>query len=82
MTLIVIDVGGGPIGEAVAYYRSVGAEDFFLYAADKGFRVARAYEVLSLGTTIVIDPRGFVTFRDSGPSSTETLTREIGRALT
>lgn len=82
MTVIVIDVGGGPIADAVAYYRSVGAGASFLYAADEGFRVARQYEVLSLGTTIVIDPRGIVTFRDSGPSAADVLTREIGRALT
>ncbi len=82
MTVILIDLGGGPIADAVAYYRSVGAGDFFLYAADKGFRVAREYEVLSLGTTVVVDPRGIVTFRDSGPSSTELLTSEIGKALT
>lgn len=79
--MIVIDVGGGAIADAVTYYRSVGAGDSFLYAADRDFRVAREYKVLSLGTTVVIDPRGIVTFRDSGPSSTDILMREIGSAL-
>lgn len=77
---MVIDIGGGPVGEAVSYYRSVGGGDY-PYAEDQGFRVARDYKVLGLGTTVILDQRGVVTFRDSGPTPTAILEREIGRAL-
>lgn len=80
MTVMVIDVGGGPIADAVEYYRSVGAGRSFLYAADEGFRVVREYRVLSLGTTVIVDPRGIVTFRDAGPTPLDILEREVGRA--
>lgn len=80
LTVLVIDVGGGPIEEAVDYYRSVGGGDY-LYAADKGFQVAKEYEVIALGTTLILDPGGIVTFRDEVPTLPDVLEREIGRAL-
>lgn len=75
-----MDVGGGPIQDAVAFYRSVGGQGL-LYAEDTQFRVAKKYRVLSLGTTLIIDPSGVVMFRDSGPTPADVLEREIGRAL-
>lgn len=78
--VLVIDVGGGPIRDAVAFYRSVGGQGL-LYAEDTGFRVAKEYRVLSLGTTLILDPSGVVTFRDSGPTPTDVLEREIGNAV-
>lgn len=80
VTVLLVDVGGGPAQEAVAYYRSLGGGDF-LYAADKGFKVATEYKVFALGTTVIVDPRGIVSFLDSGPTPTDILDREIRKAL-
>lgn len=80
VVVLVIDVSGGPVEDAVAYYHSVGGGDY-LYAADKGFRVAKEYGVLALGTTVIVDPAGIVSYLDSGPTPPDTLEREIGKAL-
>lgn len=78
---MVVDVGGGPIENAVDYYRSVGGGEY-LYAADEGFRVADAYGVRALGTTVVIGPSGEVSFRDDGVTQSGALLEEIEKALT
>lgn len=80
VTVLVVDVGGGPIEEAVRYFRSVGGGDY-LYAADPGFRVATSYEVLALGTTVIVDDEGIVRYVDSEPTSADVMSREVRGAL-
>lgn len=78
--VLVVDIGGGAKDEALAYYRSVGGGDH-LYAMDQAFRVATQYEVFSLGTTVIVDRTGVITFRDAGPTPADLLAQEIRRAL-
>jgi peroxiredoxin len=78
VAVVLIDVSGGRVD--VPYYRSVGGGDF-LYAADVGFRVAKRYEVLALGTSVIVGPDGIVTYVDSGPTTAEVFDRELGKAL-
>lgn len=80
VVVLVVDVGGLSPRQAAKYYRGLGGGDL-LYGEDRGFRVARAYEVIELTTTVVIDPRGVVSFRDSGFTSRGTLQVAIRRSL-
>lgn len=80
VAVLVVDVGGLSPGQAAEYYRGLGGGDL-LYGADRGFRVAQAYEVIELTSTFVIDPEGVVTFRDSGFTPLETLRSEVRETL-
>lgn len=78
--MLVIDIGGLSPQQAAEYYRGLGGGDL-LYGEDRGFRVGQAYEVIDLSTTVVIDPRGVVTFRDSGFTSLGTLQAATRRSM-
>jgi len=80
VVVLVVDVGGLSPAQAAEYYRGLGGGDL-LYGEDRGFRVARAYEVIDLTSTLVIGPDGVVTFRDSGLTTWETLRSEVGKTL-
>ena len=78
--VLVVDLGGGPLDQAAAYYRSLGGADY-RYATDPGFRVAKQYQVVALDTTVIVDPAGTVTFRDEVPTSPATLARALRKAV-
>lgn len=78
---LLIDIGDVTPEEVLAYYKGeLGGADH-LYAADTGFRVANLYEVLDLGTTIIIDLRGLITYRDAGTTSAAGMKEAIRRAF-
>ncbi len=80
VVVLVVDIGGLSPQQAAEYYRGLGGGDL-LYGEDRGFRVGQAYEVIDLSTTVVIDPRGVVTFRDSGFTSLGTLQAATRRSM-
>lgn len=76
-----IDIGGVSAEEVISYYRGqLGGADH-LYAVDEGFRVATLYKVLALGTTVIVDRAGIISYRDAGVTSPAVLEREVREAL-
>lgn len=63
------------------FWISVGGGPQVLFAQDVGQRVAAAFQVRELGTTIVIDRRGHVVYRDAGPTPYQRLVQEVDRVL-
>jgi AhpC/TSA family len=57
VAVLVVDLGGGPLDQAVAYYPSVGG-GAYLYGTDPAFRLAKQYQMVALGTTVIVDPTG------------------------
>lgn len=80
LKVLLVDVSGGPMDQAEAYYRSLGGGRY-LYAADEGFRVMALYGAFSLGTTVVVNGEGIVSFVDSAATPPAVLVREVRRAL-
>jgi PHP family Zn ribbon phosphoesterase len=62
------------------FWKSLGAGDV-LWAQDTGYSAVAAYNVTALGTTIIIDRQGRITFRDSGGTSYDKLRTEVEKAL-
>lgn len=52
-----------------------------IFATDADGSAVRAFRVIALGTTIIIDRRGRVSYRDAGPTSYDTLKGEIEKVL-
>ena len=52
-----------------------------LWAQDKGGAATSAFQVVALGTTIIVDRQGRVTYRDAGATSYQKLKEELGHVL-
>ena len=62
------------------FWRSLGADDV-LWATDADQGLVRLYQVLSLGTTIIIDRQGHVSYRDGGATPYEVLYSQVKELL-
>ena len=69
-----------PVEEWRDYWRSKGAEDVN-WANDVGHRMLKEFDVTSLGTTIIIDRQGRISYRDAGPTPYDVLRTEIEKTL-
>jgi len=58
----------------------LGADDV-LWATDAGQGLVRLYQVLTLGTTIIIDRQGHVSYRDGGATPYEVLYSQVKEVL-
>ncbi len=68
------------LDEWVGYWKSKGAADV-TWATVGEPSVARQFSVTYLGTTIIIDRQGRISYRDAGATSYETLRAEIEAIL-
>ena len=62
------------------YWREKGAADVY-WANDVDQQIMRTYQVTSLGTTIIIDRHGEISYRDAGATPYEVLRSEIQKTL-
>ncbi len=67
-------------GQIRAFAEAAGSPGY-PFAHDRTGRVARAYEVLALDTTVIIDGAGLIVYRDSYISPEEHLRAGLDRAL-
>ena len=66
--------------EWVTCWKGIGAGDV-LWAQDTDGSTIRAYQLFALGTEVVVDRKGAVTFRSNGPAGLKRLRSEIENAL-
>ena len=69
-----------PVEDWRDYWRSKGAEDV-AWANDVGEQMIKKFKVTSLGTTIIIDRQGRISYRDGGATSYEVLRAQNEKAL-
>ncbi|MCH7735771.1 MAG: hypothetical protein IH872_00055 [Chloroflexi bacterium] len=62
------------------YWRSKGATDVS-WANDVDQQMVKSFQVTSLGTTIIIDRQGRISYRDAGATPYDVLRTEIEKAL-
>jgi len=62
------------------FWKSLDAADV-IWAADKDNQLVRQFKVYSLGTTIVIDRQGRISYRDNGATPYQTLRTEVEKIL-
>ena len=69
-----------PLGQWITFWEVTGARKVVL-VQDTDDRAGRIYELLALGTEILIDRQGAVAFRSDGPAGYEKLRSEIEKVL-
>jgi peroxiredoxin len=71
--IIALDVDQTESDRDLADYRERTGAGNHLWAFDRDFLIAQAYEVRSLGSTVFIDREGRIAYRDASQTSYETL---------
>ena len=69
-----------PVEDWRDYWRSKGAADVS-WVNDVGQQMIKSFEVTSLGTTIIIDRQGRVSYRDAGATSYDVVRTGIEKTL-
>ncbi len=62
------------------FWKSIGAGDV-LWAQDSASSTIAKYELVALGTEVLVDRQGLVTFRSDGPARYGKLRSEIEKVL-
>lgn len=70
----------GTLDDWKKYWRSKGGGNV-IWAEDSQREMVALLEVYSLGTTIIIDRQGHISYRDSGPTPYDTLRTQIENIL-
>jgi len=69
-----------PVEDWRDYWHSKGAKDV-TWVNDVGQQLLKSFQVTSLGTTIIIDRQGRVSYRDAGATTYDVLRTEIEKTL-
>ena len=78
-----VAINGSPFGSLEqwkTFWKSKGASDV-IWAEDHEQEVVRLFRVLSLGTTIIIDRQGRISYRDEGATPYNTLRAAVDNVL-
>ncbi len=70
----------GSLEDWQKFWKSKGASDV-IWAEDHEQEVVRLLQVVGLGTTIIIDRQGYISYRDSGATPYNTLRAEVENVL-
>ena len=81
MTVVAVNIEPSyPLGYWVDFWKSTGAGDV-LWAQDSLSHAAREFQLVALGTEILVDRQGRIAFRRDGPAGYKKLQSEIEKVL-
>jgi peroxiredoxin len=81
LAIAALDVAPSSTPERLQTFRQWAGEPGYVWAFDQGQRVAQAYRVRALDTTIIIDRAGQIVYRDALPTPYQTLQQQIAQLL-
>lgn len=73
VSILALDVDPTSSPEALAQFKANAGDAEYAWGFDIGQQVAMTYEIPSLDTTLILDPDGYVVYRDSYPTTYATL---------
>ncbi len=81
VTFVIVDLSNANASRLHSYYRDQLKVKRVAVVRDKGFRIGRAYAVVSLGTTFVVGRNGPVAWKGSWHDSMAALSTAVSAAL-
>jgi peroxiredoxin len=81
LNVIAIDVDASSTPELLSQFKHAANDGAFTWAFDSGFKVASSYEVSYLDTTLILDAKGVIVYRDQTPSTYDTLKGELEKLI-
>ncbi len=80
VSIVALDVDPSSTPEALNQFKRATGDGAFVWAFDRGQRVATGYQVRSLETTYVLNGAGVIIYRSESSSSYESLKEALARA--
>jgi peroxiredoxin len=81
VSIIALDVDPSSTPEKLQQFREWVGQSDYVWALDKGNRVAQAYQVRALDTTFIINQAGEIIYSDASPTPYQTLEEQIEKLL-
>ncbi|KKL87152.1 hypothetical protein LCGC14_1937570 [marine sediment metagenome] len=81
VTIVAMDIDPTSTRESLQHFRSVAGDPDYIWAFDRGNRVAQAYRVRTLDSTILINQTGEIVYSDARPTAYQTLEAQINKVL-
>lgn len=73
VSILALDVDPTSSAEALTQFKANSGNPDYVWGFDVGQEVIRNYEIPSLDTTLILDPEGYVIYRDAYPTAYRTL---------
>ena len=73
VSILALDVDPSSSVEALEQFKAAVGDPDYAWGFDVGQEVARNYQIPSLDTTLILDPEGYVVYRDAYPTAYRTL---------
>ena len=81
LSIIALDVDPSSTSETLQQFREWAGEPDYVWAFDEDNRVAHAYQIRALDTTIIINQAGEIIYTDAYPTPYQTLEEQIEKLL-
>ncbi len=81
VVVLALDIDPSSTPEGLARFKEQVGNPDFIWAFDKGGKVAESYEIKALDTTLIFNQSGEIVFTDSRSSSYKTLEKQIKQIL-
>ena len=81
INIIALDIDASSTAEGLEQFKQAADNGMYVWAFDPAFEVASSYQVNALDTTLILDAKGVIVYRDQVPSAYDTLKGELEKLL-
>lgn len=81
INIIALDIDASSTVESLQQFKQAADNGAYVWAFDPDFEVASSYQVNALDTTLILDAKGVIVYRDQVPSTYGTLKGELEKLL-
>lgn len=81
INVIALDVDASSTAESLEQFKQAAGNGVYVWAFDPDFEVASSYQVNALDTTLILDAKGIIVYRDQVPSTYDALKSELEKLL-
>lgn len=81
INIIALDIDTSSTAESLEQFKQAAGNGVYVWAFDPDFEVASSYQVNALDTTLILDAKGIIVYRDQVPSTYDALKSELEKLL-
>ena len=81
INVIALDVDASSTAESLEQFKQAADNGAYTWAFDSDFKVASSYQVNALDTTLILDAKGIIVYRDQVPTTHAALKGELEKLL-
>lgn len=81
INIIALDIDASSTAESLEQFKEAADNGAYVWAFDSGMQVLTTYQVQALDTTVILDAKGVIIYRDQVPSTYGILKGELEKLL-